>query len=53
MSNQSIAQLFDLSGKGAVVTGGALGIGQAISFRLAEAGASAQPWRDLQAQEKV
>jgi len=37
---QTIAQLFDLSGKGAVVTGGAMGIGQAIAFRLAEAGAS-------------
>ena len=40
MEVQSIAQLFDLSGKGAVVTGGAMGIGQAIAFRLAEAGAS-------------
>ena len=37
---QTIAELFDLSGKGAVVTGGAMGIGQAIAFRLAEAGAS-------------
>jgi len=36
---QTIAELFDLSGKGAVVTGGAMGIGQAIAFRLAEAGA--------------
>ncbi|MFC1945104.1 SDR family NAD(P)-dependent oxidoreductase [Chloroflexota bacterium] len=35
----TIAQLFDLSGKGAIVTGGAMGIGQAIAFRLAEAGA--------------
>ena len=40
MTTQSIAELFDLSGKGAIVTGGAMGIGQAISFRLAEAGAS-------------
>jgi 2-deoxy-D-gluconate 3-dehydrogenase len=39
MTTQTIAQLFDLKGKGAVVTGGAMGIGQAIAFRLAEAGA--------------
>jgi len=37
---QTIAQLFDLSGKGAVVTGGAIGIGRAVALRLAEAGAS-------------
>lgn len=36
---KAIAQLFDLSDKGAVVTGGAMGIGQGIAFRLAEAGA--------------
>ena len=40
MAVPSIAQLFDLTGKGAIVTGGALGIGQGIAFRLAEAGAS-------------
>lgn len=40
MEVRTIAQLFDLSGKGAVVTGGAIGIGQAIAFRLTEAGAS-------------
>jgi len=40
MTMKTIAQLFDLSGKGAVVTGGAMGIGQAIASRLAEAGAS-------------
>ena len=40
MEVKTIAQLFDLTGKGAVVTGGAMGIGQAIAFRLAEAGAS-------------
>ena len=39
MTTRTIAQLFDLTGKSAVVTGGAMGIGQAISFRLAEAGA--------------
>ncbi|MFA4835655.1 MAG: SDR family NAD(P)-dependent oxidoreductase, partial [Dehalococcoidia bacterium] len=40
MATQSVKELFDLSGKSAVVTGGARGIGQAIAFRLAEAGAS-------------
>jgi len=40
MTRQTIAELFDLTGKCAVVTGGAMGIGQAIAFRLAEAGAS-------------
>jgi 2-deoxy-D-gluconate 3-dehydrogenase len=40
MATQSIAELFNLRGKGAVVTGGAMGIGQAIALRLAEAGAS-------------
>jgi 2-dehydro-3-deoxy-D-gluconate 5-dehydrogenase len=37
---KTISQLFDLSGKVAVVTGGAMGIGQAVSFRLTEAGAA-------------
>ncbi len=37
---ESIAQLMNLNGKVAVVTGGALGIGEAISTRLAEVGAS-------------
>ena len=39
MTMKTIAQLFHLSGKGAVVTGGAMGIGQGIAYRLAEAGA--------------
>ncbi|MBM4463283.1 MAG: SDR family oxidoreductase [Chloroflexi bacterium] len=39
MSAQTIGQLFDLTGKGAIVTGGGEGIGKAIAFRLAEAGA--------------
>ncbi len=38
--NQSIAGLFDLTGKAAIVTGAAMGIGQGIALRLAEAGAA-------------
>lgn len=34
-----LEKLLDLSGKTAIVTGGALGIGHGISYRLAEAGA--------------
>jgi 2-dehydro-3-deoxy-D-gluconate 5-dehydrogenase len=39
MGTPTITQLFDLSGKCAVVTGGGSGIGQAAALRLAEAGA--------------
>jgi len=40
MTTPSIAELFNLSGKSAIVTGGAMGIGKAISLRLSEAGAA-------------
>lgn len=40
MTNMPITQLFDLTGKGAIVTGAGMGIGQGIALRLAEAGAS-------------
>jgi 2-deoxy-D-gluconate 3-dehydrogenase len=40
MDPTSLAQTIDLSGKVAVVTGGAMGIGYGISYRLAEAGAA-------------
>jgi len=39
MELEPIGQLFDLSGRGAVVTGGAMGIGRGVALRLAEAGA--------------
>ena len=39
MTKLALAELFDLSGKSAIVTAAAQGIGQAIAFRLAEAGA--------------
>lgn len=40
MSQKSIKELFDLSGKTAIVTGGAKGIGYGIVQRLLEAGAN-------------
>ena len=39
MNNIPVSNLLNLSGKNALVTGGGVGIGQAISYRLAEAGA--------------
>ena len=38
LADRPIRDLLDLRGKGAVVTGGAAGIGFAIARRLAEAG---------------
>lgn len=40
VSEQRIGELISLAGRGAVVTGGAMGIGYAIARRLVEAGAS-------------
>jgi hypothetical protein len=39
MADLTFSQLFALTGKVAIVTGAAMGIGKAIAFRLAEAGA--------------
>ena len=40
METKPLGSLLTLSGKTAIVTGGALGIGYGISYRLAEAGAN-------------
>jgi len=40
MNTSKITQLFDLSGKTAIVTGAAMGIGKGIAIRLGEAGAN-------------
>lgn len=40
MENTAVNKLLDLSGKTAIITGGALGIGNGITTRLAEAGAN-------------
>lgn len=40
MTTPAISELLDLSGKTAIVTGGAVGIGYGIACRLAEAGSN-------------
>jgi len=54
MSTPKIHELYNLRGKAALVTGGAMGIGKAIAFRLAEAGAAiAVVDVDMQAAEQT
>ena len=53
-AERSLRDLLDLSGGAAIVTGGAMGIGQGIAFRLAEAGASVViADRDLEAAQRT
>ena len=53
-AERSLPDLLDLSGGVAIVTGGAMGIGQGIAFRLAEAGASVVVAdRDLEAAQRT
>jgi 2-dehydro-3-deoxy-D-gluconate 5-dehydrogenase len=40
VARKTISELFDLTGKAAIVTGGGMGIGRAIVSRLSEAGAA-------------
>lgn len=53
-AERSIRDLLDLSGGVAIVTGGAMGIGQGVAFRLAEAGAAVViADRDLEAAQRT
>ena len=51
---KSIKELFDLTGKGAIVTGGGSGYGKAVALRLGEAGAGVMiANRSLESAEQV